>query len=121
MTVQRQGKPLAEIEPTSTLLHLLRAAVLGSDGSIDGGFWRVRRGSLVPLDGTVTLSAQGHVLARFTTEQQGSFEFIVPPGHYTLAGRSLAFEKGTVTCTGQRPAVVRPGHSAHVDVRCQRT
>ena len=119
LTVQRQGKPLADIETTSTLLRLLRAGVLGSDGSIDGGLWRVRRGSLVPLDGTVTLSAHGHVLARFTAEQQGSFEFIVPPGRYTLAGRSAHFKNGTVTCMGQRPAAVRAGHSVQVDVRCR--
>jgi hypothetical protein len=119
LTVQRQGKPLAEIDTTPTLLHLLRVGLLGSDGSVDGGFWQVRGGALLPLDGVVTLSAHGHVIARMATERQGAFEFIVPPGHYTLAGRSPDFENGTVTCKGQRPVVVRARHSAQVDVRCR--
>jgi hypothetical protein len=118
LTVYRGGRLLTEVQTTPALLHLLQTDLLGADGSIDGAFWEVKGGSLLPLEGTVTLAAHGHVVATFAVDRQSGYEFIVPPGVYTLTGRSPRFKAGAVTCGGQHPAVVVVGGLTTDDVRC---
>jgi hypothetical protein len=121
LSVQRDGRPLPDVETPPALLRMFAAGLAGGDGFVDGGFWRVSGGSLLPLAGTVTLSSRGHPVARFVVSRQDGFEFIVPPGRYLLSGRSPGFDNGTVACSGQHPAVVRADRFTRDDVRCRHT
>ena len=120
LSVTRDGKYLPNVETTRKLFQALKSDIAGPDGYIDGGLYQVKGDSLVPLGGTVTLSQHGHVVATFDAAAEGplgSYEFIVAPGSYTLAGSSPDFEDGA-TCPGQHTAHVRKGHTSRDDVRC---
>lgn len=118
LTVTRDGKDLPNIQTTAKLFHLLEVDVAGPDGFIDGGFYKVKDDSLIPLDGTVTLTHSGQVVATFSAGDQGNYEFIVPPGTYKLTGTSPDFHHGTVTCSGQHRARVHKGRTSNDEVRC---
>lgn len=120
LSVTRDGKPLPNVETAQEVFRLLKTDVAGRDGYIDGGLYRVKDDSLVPLSGTVTLSHEGHVVSTFDAAADGplgSYEFIVAPGSYTLSGSSSGFENGA-TCPGQHVAHVHKGRTSRDDVRC---
>jgi hypothetical protein len=118
LAVTRDGKFLPNIQTTPKLFHLLKVDVAGPDGYIDGGFYKVKDDSLLPLEGTVTLTQSGQVVATYSVDEQGSYEFIVPPGTYKLTGTSPDFHHGTVTCSGQHRAHVHKGRTSNDEVRC---
>ncbi|HEX3707134.1 MAG TPA: hypothetical protein VHV76_10930 [Mycobacteriales bacterium] len=115
---------LPDLEPTGQMRHLINDDYLRGKGYIEGSLGAVGGPTASGLRGlergTVMVIKAGQVVARTTVEGQlGNFELEVPPGRYTLTGRSPKYEGGHGVCRGYKAVTVKPDGSAYVNVLCQ--
>jgi len=72
-----------------------------------------------PLPGTITLLNSNGTRFTATAGSNGTFSVRVPPGSYTITGRSPLYDSGTVDCQSIEPVTVGAGASTHLQVLCQ--
>jgi len=98
-------------------------------GTISGSLLAV--GGLVdetrPLGGRIVASSRGNIFVptgsgRFTASvgSDGEYSITVPPGQYTVAGRSPQYNGGRTPCLAAKmPVIVRDGDDVVANVLCQ--
>jgi len=98
-------------------------------GTISGRLLAV--GGLVdetrPLGGRIFASSRGNIFVptgsgRFTASvgSDGEYSITVPPGKYTVAGRSPQYNGGRTPCLAAKmPVIVRDGGDVVANVLCQ--
>lgn len=113
---------LPDLEPSTTMRHLIVADYLGGDGFISGSLGTVRGsddGLHALKQGTVTAVRNGRAVALASVVgQMGVFELEAPPGRYTLTGTSPKYEGGAGVCHGYKAVTVRANQSVSVKVLC---
>jgi hypothetical protein len=72
-----------------------------------------------PLRGSITLRDSGGTAFTATAGSDGVFSVRVPPGSYTITGRSPLYDSGNVDCPSIAPATVTAGATIRVVVACQ--
>lgn len=92
----------------------------GPNGTITGTLEAVGGppGPPRPVPGQVTASGGGHTYSTAVGET-GHYSLSLPPGTYTVAGRSPLYEDGAAECQAQGPVTVRTSGSITADVACQ--
>ena len=71
-----------------------------------------------PWPGTVTVTGSGLQLD-IPVGADGAYSVRVPPGRYTVTGRSPQFNSGAALCQAVGIATVIKGHTTKADVLCQ--
>ena len=69
------------------------------------------------VSGTVTLSGQNHVFT-VTVGKSGRYAVRVPPGTYTVTGRSPVYGLNQMTCRAPSEVIAVLGAKAEADVDC---
>jgi hypothetical protein len=91
-------------------------------GTVDGSMHEVggpAPGLDRPLSGTLTTTATDGTQQTATVDKDGRFSIDVPPGRYTVVGRSPLYGSGHYTCGSDTgPVVVLAGGLVHVDLFC---
>ncbi len=80
-----------------------------------------------PLGGRIFASSRGNIFVptgsgRFTGSvgSDGEYSITVPPGHYTVEGRSPQYNGGRTPCLAAKmPVIVRDGGDVVANVLCQ--
>jgi len=92
-----------------------------ADGTVAGHLYGVggpAPGLPRPWPGTVTVTGPGGQ-RQVSVGASGSYSVMVPPGTYTVAGRSPLYESGAALCRAAGRVTVTSGHTAKADVLCQ--
>jgi hypothetical protein len=120
------------------LLTALRVAAVGlaglatacsalghADGTLAGHLYGVGGPATIaappsprPWPGTVTVTGSG-VQINVSVGADGAYSVRVPPGRYTVTGRSPQFNSGAALCQAVGIATVIKGHTTKADVLCQ--
>ncbi len=69
-----------------------------------------------PLNGSVYIT--GVVTRTIPVGADGRFAVDLPPGSYTVRGRSPLYDSGSADCTAQPPIIVRLRAVTTIDVAC---
>ncbi len=75
-------------------------------------------GSPRPLPGHVAASGRGHTYTS-TAGVDGVYSINVPPGTYTVIGRSPLYQSGDVDCETLAPVTATSASTVEVNVGCQ--
>ncbi|HET9974378.1 MAG TPA: hypothetical protein VFQ68_39525 [Streptosporangiaceae bacterium] len=97
------------------------SGVLPAQGMLTGHLYAVggpAPGTRRPWPGTVTLTGSG-MHRDIKVGAVGGYSAWVPPGTYTVAGRSPLYQDGTGACRATGPVTVASGHRTEADVLCQ--
>jgi hypothetical protein len=74
-----------------------------------------------PLRGMVTITdtRSGRVIRTVTVRSDGTFSVSLPPGRYSVEGRSPQYNAGNVGCSANAPITLTAGARATANVYCQ--
>ena len=78
------------------------------------------QGTNRPLPGTViAANTDTHEHHSVSVGSDGRYSLHLPPGNYTIAGRSPSYGDDAYLCAAQQPIRIAAATTAHADVTCE--